>query len=149
MSVVGGFLLIFVLIEYVNPLSDNAMIRHFKNNRNALVDVYSGEFVSEVAEARWRDILLVRRTSRFRGAHMFEVVRFEGFDGPATKGYAYMPEIVEGPDVYIVDRIRGTIGIFGDLMTKHQFRHIEGHWYLYWVRPGNPLGWKSPWHWFS
>jgi len=43
-------MLSFVPTEHVNPLSGKAIIRPFKNSRNALLDAYSGRLVSEVSQ---------------------------------------------------------------------------------------------------
>lgn len=88
--VLGVLLSLFVLMEYVNPVGDGGMVFRFRLNDSALVDVYSDEFVSGDAERRGLRNMNVRRVDSFRGARLFEVFSFDGFDGRAAKGFAFM-----------------------------------------------------------
>lgn len=127
------------LATQLNPYGDGAMIRHFERNLDALADPYSLEFVSDQAEESWLRNLRISRTNFFRGARVFEVHRFTGLGmgdyGDATRGYAFYPDISESRDLHVVEQVCGLTGICDDRPGHNYFRHLVGHWYLYWIRP--------------
>lgn len=111
--------------------SDATMIRRFMQHRTALVSVHGPDFVSEGARSQWRRSLRIRDQARGsesgRSRSMLEVYygRRGMFDF-ISKGYAYIPEIEEPPQVTLSDDLDGLVRFGG-----FTYRHIEGNWYLY------------------
>jgi hypothetical protein len=132
--VVAVMLVAGLILDRIAMPSDEAMIRRFMGNRNALESVYQADFVSDAARKRWLRALRIRKgfpAWRLESGGHFEVYIARiplGFGGFVSKGYAFQADLEN------LLELRPVNSLDDHIPSGYSYRHIEGNWYLYSLR---------------